>query len=499
MTHETRALLSELEKFCSEKVNFRLYDERRSMPPQLLLKLGQLKIFGMQIPKRYGGLELGHQESFELIAGIGKIDLTLGAWIGQNNSLGIRPLVGYGSLEQKEKYLPALAKGEKLISFAATDPQSGSNVSGMTAVLKKEIGFYRLSGEKWFVGNALWADLYCVLSKYQNESGLASGMSLCLVESSNPGLKIEEELLTMGLRSSVQNIIRFVDAKILPEEIVGDPTRGGLVAAETMSLTRVGIGALALGGLVRCIEIGTEYSRTRTISTGLLGNNTWTQNVLFGIEQKKNILYSMVSWIAEQLDQGFTLPDEFFMAAKLSGSEFLWEAADEVMQLQGGRGYLESNPTAQLLRDARALRILEGPSEALWYHLGLLSRRTKKIENYFQRHHDFEFMELLRTWVKRLEGEEFGNIKETDEGLLVFKGKIYSLALLCFSTSMAKLWETQAKALALTWLKNQADLVIQEAHFFAKAKNNFKFNNSEMNQVQSKSSKVKPEVYLKEE
>ncbi len=464
MTPQTQELLSELENFCFERVNFRLYDERRCVAPQLLLKLSQLKIFGMQIPKSYGGLELNHTESFKLIAGIGKIDMTLGAWIGQNNSLGIRPLVNHGTLKQKEKYLPALARGEKLISFAATDPQSGSNVSGMTTLLKVTPEGLSLSGEKWFVGNALWADLFCVLSKYQGQDGLATHFTLSLIDSSNPGLKVQEELLTMGLRSSVQNIIRFEEARVSPEDIIGEITEGGKIAAETMALTRAGIGALALGGLQKCLDLAISFSKDRKIATGLLAENHWTKKILQDIQTKHAILDSIVSWIGTELDEGHQIPEEFFMAAKVGGSEYLWESVDQTMQLQGGRGYLESNQTPQLLRDARALRILEGPTEALRYHLGLLSRRKTKIENFFNLHHAQASSQLLSSSLKALETEDSKSLKEMDEAFLIFKGQLFEISLFHFCLSTSNKYSDIIRDGCTYWLKKEAERVILNAN-----------------------------------
>lgn len=371
-------LIEWLREYSSTRINSRLIDERRCIPPYIVLDFGNQGLLGLQAPKSYGGLELGHLSTLRIFEQIGAIDSTLALFTALNNVLGIRPILNYGSDALKAELLPLLATGRELGAFAITEPGAGSNPQAIAAqAIPAGHERWNLYGTKIWSGSAAWAGILNVFVKQQDDQGKTIGMSAFTLRQGSPGLRQGPEALTMGMRGMVQNTVFLEGVSVQAGQLLGTAGAGMSVAQDAMMYGRLSIAASCIGGMKRCVQLMTRYADRRSISTGKLLENAVTLMRLSDLTAAIAATEALVYTIAERLDTGMAVPVEAYTVCKTAAPEFFWQATDQLVQLLGGRGYIETNLAPQLLRDARILRILEGPTEAL--HLFLGSRVTHQF------------------------------------------------------------------------------------------------------------------------
>ncbi|MGF6273030.1 acyl-CoA synthetase (AMP-forming)/AMP-acid ligase II/alkylation response protein AidB-like acyl-CoA dehydrogenase/acyl carrier protein [Massilia sp. UYP11] len=362
-----------LRRWAPRRLDSRLMDERRTMPPHVLLDLGNHGFLGMQAPVALGGKALATGDLLRLMEQLAAIDLTLATAVGVHNGLGLRPVLRFAPERLRAAVAPHLAGGRQLAAFALTEPAAGANPLAMRTRAQRCPGGWRLKGDKHLIGLANWAGWITVVARALDEQGMALGTVALLLPDDAPGLFHEAEALTMGMRAMVQNALRFDDVFVPDSHVLGQPGAGMEVARDAMAFARLGIGALCLGGMKRCAQLMLRYASRRDVAGGRLLEHPVTLARLEDLTGAIGALEALVRALGAYDDQGRGqrgLPQEACMACKCVASELLWEAADMLMQLLGGRGYLEPNLAPLLMRDARVMRILEGPTEALYVHLG---------------------------------------------------------------------------------------------------------------------------------
>jgi len=369
------AVIAWLRAYAPRRLDSRLADERRSLAPHVLLDFGERGLLGLQAPCSAGGLDLTTIDLVRVMAQLAAIDLTLATLVGVHNGLGLRPLLRYAPDPLRRHWLPALAAGRQLAAYALSEPQAGSNPRAIGSRAQRVDGGWRLDGEKHLIGLAAWAGVLTVFARAFDAAGRALGTVALLVPGDAAGLSLGPEALTMGMRAMPQSALRF-DAVFVPDgDVLGAPGAGMDVAHDAMGFARLGIGALCVGAMKRCLQLMARYAARREIAGGRLLDNPVTLLRLHELDCAIQAGEAMVDALAASIDAGAPLPLDACGACKCVLSELLWEAVDRLAQMLGGRGYLENNLAPQLLRDARVLRILEGPSEALYAHLGALVRQ----------------------------------------------------------------------------------------------------------------------------
>lgn len=368
------AVIAWLRAYAARRLDSRLADERRSLPPNVLLDFGARGLLGLQAPRSSGGLALAAIDLVRVMAQLAAIDLTLATLVGVHNGLGLRPLLRYAPEPLRRQWLPALASGRQLAAYALSEPQAGSNPRAIGSRAARVDGGWRLDGEKHLIGLAAWAGVLTVFARAFDAAGRSLGTVALLVPADAPGLFLGAEALTMGMRAMPQSEVRFASVFVPDAQVLGTPGAGMEVAHDAMGFARLGIGALCVGAMKRCFQLMARYAERRDIAGGRLIDNPVTLLRLHELDCAISAAESLVDALAAGIDAGAPLPLEACSACKCVLSELLWEAVDRLMQMLGGRGYLETNLAPQLLRDARVLRILEGPSEALYAHLGALVR-----------------------------------------------------------------------------------------------------------------------------
>ncbi|WP_424102164.1 AMP-binding protein [Moorena producens] len=376
-------LLEWLRDYASFRINSRLIDERRCIPPHIVLDFGNQGLLGLQVPKHYGGKGFNYCDTFRVFEQLGAIDLTLAAFVGVHHVLGTRPIMKYAKDSVRDELLPLIAEGRELAAFAITEPGAGSNPRAIaTTALPDHRGGWRLKGQKIWIGTGSWASVTNVFVQMLDANHQPIGISGFVLRQGTKGFRQGLEAMTMGMRGMVQNSIYFDDVPVSSEYLLGEMGNGLQVAQDAMMFGRLGLAVISLGGMKRCAQLMLRYSSRRNVSTGRLLDNPVTLVRLRDLTAAITALETLVFTIAQLLDRGCSVPEEVYSACKISGPEFLWQAADHLVQLLGGRGYIETNIAPQILRDARLLRIFEGPTETLNMFLG--SRVIQKPEELYQ-------------------------------------------------------------------------------------------------------------------
>jgi acyl-CoA synthetase (AMP-forming)/AMP-acid ligase II/alkylation response protein AidB-like acyl-CoA dehydrogenase/acyl carrier protein len=364
------AMTSWLRRYAARRLNSRLIDERRTVPPYVVLDLGNEGFFGLPVPQAYGGQALSNVDLMRVLQQLAAIDLTLATAVGVHNGLGLRPLLQFGPEALQRQLLPRLASGRQLAAYAQAEPHAGSNPQAMRARARRVDGGWRLCADKHLIGLASWSGLMTVLAKAVDRDGSALGPIALLVAEDSAGLVHGPEALTMGMRGMVQNALRCEDVFVPDSHVLLAPGEGMQVADDALGFARLIIGALSVGAMKRCAQLMARYAARREVATGRLLDNPVSIVRLHELTCAVWAMEALVDAVATALDARCPLPQHACLACKCVGAELLWETADRLVQMLGGRGYLENNGAPQMLRDARVLRILEGPTETLYMQLG---------------------------------------------------------------------------------------------------------------------------------
>lgn len=359
-----------LRDYSHRRINSRLIDERRCIPPHVTLDIGNQGIFGMHVEERFGGLALRCRDVARVLQQAAALDLGLGTWLLTSMFPGVRPIAAFGSEPLKEAVLRDLATGRILAGYGQTEPGAGTHFPAMaTRAVATDRGTWKVSGDKVWIGNATWAGVLTVMA-HEIEGDRRRGLNAYAVPMDAPGVVFGRELLSLGMRGMVQSEISFRDVEVGEESVLGGRGAGLDVGVDSMSFSRFAIAATCVGAMKRCAVQMARFAGRREIATGRLGEHPVFLAELGEVRARIIASEAVVESCGELLDGEAGVPVELFAVAKIAGSEFLWASADRLVQTLGGRGYDEANGAAQLLRDARVTRIFEGTTEALVAYLG---------------------------------------------------------------------------------------------------------------------------------
>ena len=344
-------------------------DERRQLPPRLLERLNATGIRGMHVPVAFGGSDLGYRGCVEVIEQMAAIDVDIAA-LCVLHCTSTLPLLHFGSPALREATLGRVARGELTGSLAMTEPEAGSNPRAVRSRLEPEAAGdgWRLTGTKMFIGQAAWADLITVLAKAQTPDG--GRLTAACVRRTDPGVEVGPELDTMGVRATPHNYVRFDDVPVAAHSLLGGLGQGLAAMDAGLSFGRLTTGAIGAGAIARAGLLAHRFATRRTVATGRLAEDPLARARLHTFPSAHEAVAAACGVLADRLDGGADVPPELLMAAKVAGSELAFEAADAAVQMLGGRGYVEANGAAKLLRDVRFLRIGEGATEVLLTQVG---------------------------------------------------------------------------------------------------------------------------------
>lgn len=359
-----------------------LYDERRSLPPHVLLDLGEHGLFGLLCAREHGGLGLRTADALRVIEQLSAIDVGLGMLVMLHATLGTRTIDRYALPALRARWLPRLATGRQLAAFAMTEPDAGAHIGAITATASPDPrGGWLLRGHKRWTG-AAWAGVTCVFVQLLDADGRGQGLTGFAVERGATGLELGPEVPTLGLRNTVQGGLRMHDVRVPAGALLGEAGGGGELARDILGFGRIGTAAVALGALRRAIQLTLRYASRRTIATGLLLDDPVLRGRLGRSAAAATAIDALLDCLAGITDAGETVPLEVSAALKVVASDAAWVAADGLVQALGGRGFMEQNLAPRLLRDVRALRIGEGPNESLTAFVGRGARHTRRVQSF---------------------------------------------------------------------------------------------------------------------
>jgi alkylation response protein AidB-like acyl-CoA dehydrogenase len=366
------AIVAWLRSYAAKRVNSRLIDERRTIPPYVANDMAAQGVFGVQVETRYGGLALRTRDVGRILEQAAAIDLALGTWLLVCLHPGVRPIATFAQDALKQELLPQLAAGRMYAGFGQTEPGAGTNFAGMAArAVAQPGGGWRLSGDKIWIGNSTWAGVLTVMAQEVDAAGKKRGSLIALaVRPEQAGVTIGRELLTLGMRGMPQGELHFRDVFVAPEALLGEHGKGIEVGVDSMSWSRFSIAATSIGAIKRAAQLMLRFGTRRQIATGRLIEHPVARSYLGETAAQAAVAEGLLYRVVAQLDAGASVSVDLLAACKLIATEFAWLAADRLVQVLGSRGYDEANGAPQLLRDTRVGRIFEGTSEALVAYLG---------------------------------------------------------------------------------------------------------------------------------
>jgi acyl-CoA dehydrogenase len=342
-----------------------LDDDR--VPDDLRDQAKKMGLFGYAIPQQWGGLGLNLVQDVELAMELGYTSLALRSMFGTNNGIAGQVLVGFGTDEQKKRWLEPMASGEVVASFALTEPGAGSNPAGLRTKAVRdgsaEDGDWVISGQKRFITNAPEADLFVLFARTRPADDQGPGIAVFLVPADAAGVEVGAKDAKMGQEGAWTADVSFDDVRVGTDALIGGSEDVGYRAAMTsLARGRVHIAALAVGAAQRALDESVSYAASATQGGTPIGSFQLVQAMI--ADQQTGVLAGRALvrdaarlWVTNQDRR--VAPS----AAKLFCTEMAGKVADLAVQIHGGSGYMHGVPVERIYRDVRLLRLYEGTSE----------------------------------------------------------------------------------------------------------------------------------------
>ena len=363
LTDEQHLLRKSVREFAETEIrpNVMTWDESQHFPKELLPKLGELGLMGIQFPEALGGAAMSSVDYCICIEEIARVDPSVALSVAAHNGLGAAHISMFGSDAQRQKYLVPLAKGETLAAWGLTEPNSGSDAVAMRTAAVRDGDSWVLNGSKMFITHGTSADTLVIMAVTNRTKG-SKGISAFIVERGTPGLLAGKKEDKLGMRASETTEVILQNCRIPAAQLIGEEGQGFIQTLQVLDAGRIGIAALAVGLAQGAFEAASRYTSERKQFGRAIGSLPSIKERLAQhaseVEAARLLTYR-AAWLK---DQGRRMTLESAMA-KLFSSEIAVRAAEDGVQMHGGYGFVKDYPAEKFLRDVKLLTIGEGTSE----------------------------------------------------------------------------------------------------------------------------------------
>jgi butyryl-CoA dehydrogenase len=338
-------------------------DEKGIFPAEIIREIGKSDLFRLFIPSGYGGMGTGIFEVCLATEELSRGDLSVATTYAASG-LGFIPILLVGSEEQKKKYLPQLASGEKLAAFGLTEPDAGSDVSSIRTRAVLDGQYYILNGTKQWITNGGEADIYTIFAMTDPAKG-ARGASAFIVEKGTTGFEFGKKENKLGIRASATRELIFNDCKIPKLNILGKEGMGFITAMRTFDQSRPAVGAQALGVAQAALEEALNYSKIRRQFGAAISSFQAIQHMLADMATQVEAARALVYHAAKVIDSGEKNISRLSSMAKLFASDVAMKVTTDAVQILGGYGFMKEYPVEKMMRDAKITQIYEGTNQIL--------------------------------------------------------------------------------------------------------------------------------------
>ena len=359
------ALRNGVARFVRDRLvpNEALVAESDAAPESIVAEMKALGLFGLSIPEAYGGLGLTMEEEVAIAFELGRTSPAFRSLLGTNNGIGSQGLVFDGTPEQKARYLPRLASGELIASFALTEPGSGSDAASLSTAARRDGDHYVLNGTKRYITNAPEAGIFTVMARTDPADKGAHGISAFIVERETAGLSLGRLDRKMGQRGAHTCDVIFEDCRIPASNLIGGREGAGFATAmKVLDKGRLHIAAVCVAAAERMLADALAYALERRQFGEPIAHFQLIQAMLADSRAEIYAARTMVIDAARRRDEGLDVATEA-ACAKLFASEMCGRVADRAVQIHGGAGYVSDYAIERFFRDVRLFRIYEGTSE----------------------------------------------------------------------------------------------------------------------------------------
>ena len=356
-------------------IDSRRFDEQEGIDEAVIAAFARAGLLALTIPKAYGGLGLSASAYARVFGAVASIDASLGVLIGVHCGLGSKAIVLAGNDAQQARYLPMLARGETLAAYALTEPETGSDAQNIVTRAERsadDTGWV-LNGRKHWIGNGQRAG---VIATFAQTPIVRDGQTVMrptafIIRPDMPGFRVDGTIRKLGIRGSTQAELVFEHLFVPDDHVLGEVGKGFRVAVNALNAGRLSLASGCAQGCKRLLDEFTRYAETRTQFGGPLASYEITQRKMATIASETYATDAMVGALASALDAENVDASLEAACAKVFASELVWRVSDELVQLAGGRGFVQPWPYERWLRDARINRIFEGANEILRLFVGL--------------------------------------------------------------------------------------------------------------------------------
>ncbi|KNY15388.1 acyl-CoA dehydrogenase [Shinella sp. SUS2] len=336
-------------------------EEENAIPPEIIAEMRALGLFGMSIPEEHGGLGLTMEEEVLVAFELGYASPAFRSVIGTNNGIGSQGVIVDGTEAQKQYWLPRMATGEAIGSFALTEPDVGSDAGAVKTTARRDGNHYILNGTKRYITNAPVADVFTVMARTGGPG--PAGVTAFLVPKDSPGLSLGAIDRKMGQRGTRTCDVIFDNCRIPADSVIGGVEGAGFkTAMKVLNRGRLHISAVCVGAAERLCDEAVRFARARVQFGKPIAEHQLIQAMLADSSTEAFAGRAMVLEAARRFDAGDRVIQQA-ASAKLFCSEMVGRVADRAVQIHGGAGYMQNYPVEHFYRDVRLFRLYEGTSQ----------------------------------------------------------------------------------------------------------------------------------------